>query len=115
MKLKGHSNYIIWAFKFQNICRGRDLWEVVENPAVIISDKALSAMSEKERLTAEANNACLIKLQIKVFLVFQLTVRDHFLVHIILIKCPHAMFEFYKAMFADASQDCKQPLCMKLL
>jgi hypothetical protein len=114
MKLEGPSNYIIWAFKFQNICQGQDLWEVVEKPAPIVSDTEIAKLPDKDKVTTEANNARLVNLQVKVFVAFQLTVSDHLLVHILRMKCPHAMFEFYKAMFADASQDCKQLLCMKL-
>jgi hypothetical protein len=112
MKLEGPSNYIIWAFKFQNICVNRDLWEVVEKPADFI-DYATNVDS-KDKVTFDTHNERLRKLQSKVRVILQMWIRDHLLIHIIRITCPHVMWTTFKSMFADASEDRRQLLRLKL-
>jgi hypothetical protein len=111
MKLEGPSNYILWAFKFQNICEHRDLWDVVAQAAVFLPD---NVTDEKIKTTNDLANTKIRKFQSKARLLFQLSVRDHLLVHIIRLTCPYAMFQVYKSVFSDASEDRRQLLQLKL-
>jgi hypothetical protein len=96
MKLEGPSNYIIWAFKFQNICVNKDLWEVVENPADFVVYAA--NVDPKDKVTIDASNERLRRLQSKVRIIFQMSVRDHLLIHIVRITCPRVMWNTFRSM-----------------
>ena len=56
MKLDGPSNYILWAFKFQNICEHRDLWDVVDAPAVFLANSADTNEKTKEKTANDLAN-----------------------------------------------------------